>query len=125
MSDGNSRFEELGKNDDVSIKTIVGDALVLVEFWATWCWPCRMAKPVADAVSMKPENADVRFVRIEIDEMPEASSSMGNRSIPTYMMWSLGEKVGENVVGYQTEDALMEMIAKARSWRRLRSSTKK
>lgn len=69
---------------------------VLVDFWASWCGPCRMIAPVLDELSK--EREDVKIVKINVDEEPELASRFGVMSIPTLLVFENG-KVKSKAVG--------------------------
>lgn len=68
---------------------------VLVDFWATWCGPCRMLSPIVDEVAS--ERPDVKVGKINVDEQPELAQQFGIMSIPTLLVFKNGEKVQESV----------------------------
>lgn len=59
---------------------------VLVDFWATWCAPCKMIAPILDQLSE--ERQDVAIAKIDVDQLPEISKTYGIRSIPTLMLFN-------------------------------------
>ena len=59
---------------------------VLIDFWAEWCGPCKMLTPVIDQLSEEMKGK-VKIVKMNIDENPEAPSTLGVRSIPTLMIF--------------------------------------
>ncbi|MBL7481652.1 thioredoxin [Legionella bononiensis] len=65
---------------------------VLVDFWAEWCGPCRALTPILEEVAATHSN-DVNFVKINIDENPQAPSKFGVMSIPTLILFKNGQVV--------------------------------
>lgn len=68
---------------------------VLVDFWATWCGPCRMLSPIVDQVA--DEHPDVKVGKINVDEQPELAQQFDIMSIPTLLVFRNGQKVNESV----------------------------
>ena len=79
---------------------------VLVDFFATWCGPCKMLTPVLETISDK-----INIIKIDIDEFPELTSKYRIMSVPTLIFVKDGEKQ-EEIVGFHTEDELLEIIEK-------------
>lgn len=68
---------------------------VLLDFWATWCGPCRMLSPIVDQVAA--EHADLKVGKVNVDEQPELASQFNVMSIPTLIVFKDGQKVNESV----------------------------
>ena len=76
-------------------EVLKAEGTVLVDFWATWCGPCRMLSPIVDEVAS--EHPDVNVGKINVDEQPELAQQFGIMSIPTLLVFKNGEKVQESV----------------------------
>lgn len=62
---------------------------VIVDFWATWCAPCKMIAPILDQISV--EREDVVVAKVDVDQLPEVAKAYAIRSIPTLMIFDKGE----------------------------------
>jgi thioredoxin 1 len=95
---------------DQTFATETNEGLVLVDFWAPWCGPCRMIAPVLDEVDAEMGDK-IKIAKINVDENPETAGKFGVMSIPTLLLFKNGEVV-DKVIGYQPKDALVQMIQK-------------
>jgi len=75
--------------------------LVIVQYFATWCGPCKMLKPVLEALST--ELTDVKFYRVDIDLFRAQAIDAGIRSVPTVVLYKDGEEV-DRQSGYQPKE---------------------
>ena len=93
---------------DATFANETGDGLVLVDFWAPWCGPCKMIAPVLE--DLDSEIGDkVKIVKLDVDENQETASKFGVMSIPTLIVLKDGEVV-DKVVGFQPKEALAERL---------------
>lgn len=88
-------------------EVLKAEGTVLVDFWATWCGPCRMLSPIVDEVAS--ERPDVKVGKINVDEQPELAQQFGIMSIPTLLVFKNGEKVQESV-GLIPKEKVEELI---------------
>lgn len=81
--------------DNFQQEVLDSQKTVLVDFWATWCGPCRMLSPVVDEIAQ--ENDAVKVGKVNVDEQPELASQFGVMSIPTLMVFRDGKPVSTSV----------------------------
>lgn len=95
---------------DQSFAADTGEGLVLVDFWATWCGPCKMIAPVLEELDAELGDK-VKIVKLDVDENQETASQFGVMSIPTLIVLKDGEAV-DKAVGFQPKEALAELLHK-------------
>ena len=95
-----SQFDELLKTDKP----------VLVDFWATWCYPCKMQAPIVHALAEEIGDKAV-IAKVDVDENEESAINYRISSIPTIIVIKNGEVV-EKTVGVTEKESLMGLIAK-------------
>lgn len=88
-------------------EVIGGDKLVLVDFFATWCGPCKMLGPIVEQISE--ERDDVIIAKCDIDECMEFAQEFGIMSVPTIILFKNGKEL-ERDIGLKTKDRVNEMI---------------
>jgi len=86
--------------------------LVLVDFWAAWCAPCRMIAPTVAAVAEKYAH-DAGVVKVNVDDNPSLAQRYGIKGIPTLILFKDG-KEQERIVGATSQDTLSRLIEKHR-----------
>lgn len=95
---------------DSNFSSETSEGLVLVDFWAPWCGPCKMIAPVLEELDAEIGD-QVKIVKLDVDENQETASKFGVMSIPTLLVLKNGEVV-DQVVGFQPKDALAELLKK-------------
>lgn len=88
---------------------------VLVDFWASWCMPCRMLSPTVDAIAGE-QAGRLTVGKVNIDEQPELAERFRVMSIPTLMVFRDGRPVATSV-GVQSKDAILRMVEEAQAAR--------
>ena len=91
-------------NDNFSTEVIASDKPVLVDFWATWCPPCRMQSPIVDELAE--ERTDITVGKVNVDEQPGLAEKFDVQNIPTLIIFKGGKAV-KVLVGLRSKEQLM------------------
>jgi thioredoxin 1 len=84
------------------------EQLVLVDFWAAWCGPCRMIAPVIEELAAEYQGRVV-IGKLNVDEHSEVAAKYGVMSIPTLLLFKNGEEV-DKTIGFKSKQDLVKMI---------------
>ncbi|MCD7032842.1 thioredoxin [Metabacillus sp. GX 13764] len=95
---------------DQNFAAETGEGVVLVDFWAPWCGPCKMIAPVLEELDQEIGDK-VKIVKLDVDENQETAGKYGVMSIPTLLVFKNGEAV-DKTVGFQPKEALAELVSK-------------
>ena len=88
-------------------EVIHSDKPVLVDFWASWCGPCKMVLPIVEEIA--DERTDIKVCKINVDEQPELANQFGIMSIPTLMVVKEGKIVNQST-GARPKSAILAML---------------
>lgn len=94
-------------NHNFENEVMMSDKKVLVDFFASWCGPCRMVSPIVDAIAE--ERSDIKVVKINVDDSPELASRFGVMSIPTLVVIEGGREVNR-LMGARPKEAILEAL---------------
>ena len=81
--------------ENFNTEVLQSDKTVLLDFWASWCGPCRMLSPVVDQVAE--ERPDIKVGKVNVDEQPELAAQFGVMSIPALLVLKNGKVVNQSV----------------------------
>ena len=81
---------------------------ILVDFWATWCGPCRMVAPVLEKLAVELKGK-ARIGKLDVDQNPSIAARFGIQSIPTLLVFKNG-KIVDQIVGAQSKEVISAMI---------------
>ncbi|MCD7830941.1 MAG: thioredoxin [Firmicutes bacterium] len=103
-------MEVIKVTGDTFEETVIGsDVPVLVDFWATWCGPCRMMTPVTEALAAE-SDGKYKICSVNVDEEPALADRFGVNSIPMFISFSGGEMKG-STVGVTPKETLLTLLA--------------
>ena len=88
-------------------EVIHSDRPVLLDFWASWCGPCRMIMPFIEEIAK--ERSDIKVCKINIDDQPELAAKYGVMTIPTLLVIKNGETVN-HAVGARSKQSILNML---------------
>ena len=98
---------------DATFEAETKEGLVLVDFWATWCGPCRMQAPILEKLSEELSEDELNILKMDVDENPETARVFGIMSIPTLLFKKDGQVV-KQVAGVHTAAQIKAIVAELR-----------
>lgn len=90
-------------------EVLKSDVPVLVDFWASWCGPCKMMGPIVDEVAKELEGKAVKVAKLNVDEASATAEKYNVMSIPTFKIFKGGEVVDE-FVGVQAKEEIIKRL---------------
>lgn len=94
-------------NDNFQVEVMESDKPVLLDFWASWCGPCRMVSPIVDEIA--DEHPEIKVGKINVDEQAELASEFKIMSIPALFVIKDGKVVNQSV-GAKSKNQILDMI---------------
>lgn len=103
--------ETLFTDDNFKSEVLDESGVVLVDFYASWCGPCKMLMPIVEELAGEYEGK-CKIGKLDVDENQSTAGKFGVQSIPTILIFKNGEEI-ERLVGFQSKDALKEHLDNA------------
>ena len=95
--------------DNYREEILNSDKPVILDFWAAWCGPCRMASPIVDMIAG--ENPDIKVGKVNVDEEQELAAAFGVMSIPTFVTINGGKEINRTV-GAVPKETILKMLGR-------------
>ena len=98
---------------DIQSEVLAHKGVVLVDFYADWCGPCKILSPILEGIEKDLKDSAIKLVKLNVDENQEVASLYNVMSIPTVMIFKDGTLIGQQV-GVAPKDVYKEALLKAR-----------
>ncbi|MDW8742854.1 thioredoxin [Streptococcus suis] len=95
---------------DANFEVETQEGVVLVDFWAPWCGPCRMQAPILEQLAGEVDEDELRIYKMDVDENPNTARQFGIMSIPTLLFKKDGQVV-KQVAGVHTKEQIKAILA--------------
>lgn len=102
-------MSEIVSSSDFQAKVLDAQGPVLVDFFATWCGPCKMLAPTLDEVAQEVAGR-AQVYKLDIDQSPDIAQRYGVMSVPTLMAFE-GGQVKKQAIGVQPKQVLLDMLS--------------
>lgn len=104
------------KSKEEYLENTKGEGVMVIDFWASWCGPCKVMAPIYEKVAQDNSNQQLKFAKVEADELPQMTNEFGVQGLPTFVVFKYkdGEIVGnkEYIVGSSDPIVFAEKIHK-------------
>lgn len=98
---------EIIKADSNNFNDLVKEGKILVDFYATWCGPCKMLSPVLEEIST--DRSDVKIIKVDVDECEDIARQLGIMSIPTMIVFKDG-KIMDKKIGFSQKEEITSWL---------------
>ena len=102
--------EYIIKTDDENFNNIIAQGVVLVDFYADWCGPCRMLSPILEALASE-MNDKMQVVKLDVDHAPKTTTTYQITSVPTMIVFKNG-KEADRIVGLKDLETLKKIVSR-------------
>ncbi|TRM66245.1 thioredoxin-like protein [Schizophyllum amplum] len=87
--------------------------VVVIDFWATWCGPCKVISPIFEKLGLKDEYSSIEYYKVDVDQQDQIAQEVGVRAMPTFLAFKNGEKIGSTVGANPSglENLLKQVVA--------------